>query len=99
RVLARDNKDRRALGPAMIRPRQFSLGYLFLELFWVATSLGLFRAANYDEQGLHGLFLVIAGVAAAGAAFGGLFGNMLAGVGWTLFVATIIGMLLPAVNY
>jgi len=65
----------------MLGKRQFSLGYLLLEMFWFATALGLIRASIGlpEEWSGAGLPLVIAGIGAGGAAIGGLSGHMLAG--------------------
>ncbi|HEY2411750.1 MAG TPA: hypothetical protein VGI40_05890 [Pirellulaceae bacterium] len=62
----------------MLAKQQFSLGYLMLEIFWVAAALGFFRAAfsqNTIPYVATSVFLFI-GVTATGAAIGGLFGRM-----------------------
>jgi hypothetical protein len=83
--------------PGLLRKRQFSLGYLMLEMFWIAAALGSFRAMTVPDNGLSPA-LLIGAVASSGAAIGGLFGNMRAGVGWTLAAGMLLSLFLPAVQ-
>src|SRR5438477_5248530 len=60
---------------AMTKRPQFSLAYLFLEIFWIALALGLMMQAFRlpgDEEGLT-LALLLLSAHAWGAAVGGLF--------------------------
>lgn len=81
----------------MSRPHQFSLAYLFLELFWIALTLGCATQAfrlpesldnDYVQAGLlaiTGLFL--------GTAIGGLFGRMTFGffvAFWTIVAGLVL---------
>lgn len=74
----------------MERRWQFSLAYIFLELFWVAVTLALAREAfwlhfryrsfydGWSEPGKAPIFaaLVIAAVICGSTAIGGIFGRM-----------------------
>src|SRR4029453_10584280 len=89
----------------MLNPRQFSAAYLFLEVFWVAATIGLgtlacgaylHRRSPYDfshssenELGLG--LLVMATAICCGAAIGGVFHRMWLGilVAVTLVVAIV----------
>ena len=66
----------------MLKDRQFSLGYLLLEIFWIAAALGSFRAiaAVPEEYSDAGALLLLMGVVATGAALGGAFRRMTTGV-------------------
>jgi hypothetical protein len=80
----------------MLGKRQFSLGYLLLEIFWVGAALGLFRAAvAVDDSASQPLLL--AGIGATGAAIGGLSGRMRIGAAVAVFLALAIDQLLPKV--
>lgn len=68
----------------MAGPQQFSLGYLFLEVFWIAAALGCatqaYRLPSTPDVYIAGkVLLVTAGAICAGAAFGGMGRNMFAG--------------------
>jgi hypothetical protein len=83
----------------MLGKKQFSFGYVMLEIFWVAVALGFFRAAfspPLEPYDASSLFLFV-GIAAAGAAFGGLFGRMVIGAIAAVAIALLLGLLLPAV--
>jgi hypothetical protein len=64
----------------MKRPWQFSLGYLLLEVFWIALSLGFAtqaaRVAPSPDANLYRSMLILPAIAFAAAAVGGLFGRM-----------------------
>jgi hypothetical protein len=66
----------------MEHPHQFSLGYLFLILFWFALSLGLWRVApswryfGYPAFVDIGQLLQVLMLASMGAAVGGFFKRM-----------------------
>ncbi len=86
----------------MYRP-QFSLSYLFAEVFWIAAALGcatqafrLPRATDVDL--LQALLLCISGLF-AGAAVGGLFGRMIIGflAAFGIIVAGLVGAMVLAV--
>jgi hypothetical protein len=84
----------------MLGTRQFSLGYLLLEIFWVAAALGSFRAimALPEEYAAAGPPLLLAAVVAVGAALGGVFGQMRWGAVLAVLLALVSGLLLlPAV--
>jgi len=75
---------------------QFTLSYLFRIIFWIAVSLGLFRAsAAFDD--IRSLVLFLMATAAAGAAVGGLFGKMIVGALIALIIFIVAAILLPAV--
>jgi len=72
---------------------QFSLAYLFLEIFWIAVALGLMMQAFRlpgDEEGLA-LALLLLSAQAWGAAIGGLFHRMK--TGFFFVSAVIIGVI------
>ena len=81
----------------MIRPHQFSLAYLFLELFWFAAALGCATQAfrlprSLDNEALQAVLLAISGLF-LGTAIGGLIGRMV--FGFLAALGTIaIGLLL-----
>jgi hypothetical protein len=74
----------------MVRPQQVSLAYIFLEMFWIASTLALWRAAyrlyvvhreffggwSPPENGKLFLVLVLAAIFCGGTALGGLIGRM-----------------------
>jgi ABC-type xylose transport system permease subunit len=74
----------------MERPTQFSLAYVFLEMFWIAGTLAAWREShllyfrhreffggwNPSERGTLFLVLVIAAIFCGGTAVGGLVGRM-----------------------
>jgi hypothetical protein len=66
----------------MSSKRQFSLGYLFLEIFWIALALGLttqvFRLDDEAAIWFSAILLLLA-AQAWGAAVGGLFQRMKTG--------------------
>lgn len=82
----------------MLGKRQFSLGYLMLEIFWVAVALGCFRAAfdSTTEPYAATTLFMLAGMVTAGAAIGGLFGRMAIGALVGFGIILVLG-LLPAV--
>ena len=71
-------------------PRQFSLAYLFLEIFWVAVTLAFLRQAwflydryrsffdgwNSKDAQLACYLLVLAALFTSGTVIGGFFGRM-----------------------
>jgi hypothetical protein len=85
----------------MLKRSQFSLRYLLLETLWVAISLGSFRASAIltDEYGGPYWPLFLVGIVTSGAALGGLFGNMLRGAIWTVLIAFVAALLMPAVMH
>ena len=83
----------RIFGTAMTKRPQFSLAYLFLEIFWIAVALGLMTQAFRlpgDEEGLT-LALLLLSAQAWGAAIGGLFHRMR--TGFFFVSAVIIGVI------
>lgn len=76
----------------MAKPPQFSLQYLFLEVFWVASALGCatqaFRMESSNLDVMRGLLALYA-VLCSGAAIGGLFHKMTTGF---LITAGLIGV-------
>ena len=85
----------------MLGKRQFSLGYLLLEISLVGAAMGMFRAATALPEGYEalGLVLLVASVGAGGAAIGGLFGRMLEGVFWAIAFGILAALFMPAVMY
>jgi hypothetical protein len=81
----------------MFNRQQFSLRYLLVEIFLVASALGFFRAAFVIQNGLGALFF-LAGIAVSGAAIGGLFGNFGLGTFWTVVAVMLIWVLLILVG-
>lgn len=74
-------------------PRQYSLGYLFLEIFWIAAALGCATHAYRlpSTPDIYVIWKIQLGIACAicgGAAFGGLFRDMVTGV---LVVHLVLG--------
>ena len=89
----------------MVSPRQFSLAYLFLEIFWIAMTLGLakwahwlyWRCGIYDYwnppiSGILFAALVVGGWITACTAAGGLFGQMRRGA--RLAGGALVGLLI-----
>lgn len=81
----------------MLGKRQFSLGYMLLEISWIGIALGLICASLGPIKPEAQAAFVIAGMLAGSAAIGGLFGQMalgvyctLAGFGMTALVASIV---------
>jgi hypothetical protein len=88
--------------------RQFSLAYLFLEIFWIAVTLALVRQAywlhyryrsDYDswyspDKEVQFDLLVIAAVICAGTAIGGVFHRMRLGAAVTILI--LIGIAVVA---
>jgi len=72
----------------MERPRQFTLAYLFLEVFWVAAALGASRLflANYQPSWL----LFLSAAVSYGIAIGGLFRKMKEGAAISAVIAAVI---------
>lgn len=89
----------------MLRTRQFSLGYLLLEIFWVALALGISRAVFLSWHGNWGTpaelqsdeVLVPLTVFAWSAAIGGMFGRMTAGIAVGVLLLWLSFLLLPVV--
>ena len=73
----------------MKRPPQFSLGYMLLEIFWIALALGLTRAffSLDDEYWVLHTLLMPAAIIVWGTAIGGLVRKMRKGA---LFAAAVI---------
>jgi hypothetical protein len=71
----------------MLGKRQFSLGYLLLEMLWVSLAIGFsckvaaaWQVPVYDDAVvIVNVCSLIAGLACWGAAIGGLFGRMIIG--------------------
>ena len=65
---------------AMKSPWQFSLGYLLVEIFWIALALGFatqaIRVPPSPDANLYRSMLVLPAVVFAAAAVGGLLGRM-----------------------
>jgi len=78
----------------MLGKRQFSLGYMLLETFWIASALGITRwcyltlTSASDEPAI--LFPV--GIVLWATAIGGLFGRM--NVGAMLGVLAIVALII-----
>lgn len=86
--------------------RQFSLAYLFLEIFWIAVTLALLRPAywlhfryrsffdGWNSENAQTVFwlLVLAACFTGGTAVGGLFCRMRLGA--LVVLATLAGMAL-----
>lgn len=60
--------------------RQFSLRYLLLEVTLFSIAFGLLAALPYVGRGALLSWVTFSGIVALGAAVGGLFGRMFAGV-------------------
>jgi hypothetical protein len=90
----------------MVRANQFSLGYLLLEVFWIAIAIAATRAIAVagseetarDSTATFAILIPFAGLFWA-IAIGGLFGRMTAGaaVGFVLFWALLL--FLPGIFY
>jgi hypothetical protein len=78
----------------MQRPRQFTLSYLFLEMFWIAAALGCFSQL-LRVQDVFWMVLVIYGVLFSAVAIGGLFRRMVLGflIGFVLVAFALFGSL------
>lgn len=77
--------------------RQFSSGYLLLEVFWIASALGLtILVVTPGHSHQNNMSLAVAIVVCWGTAFGGLFGQMRIGAALGLFL--ILGMLAMMAN-
>ena len=63
----------------MTSKRQFSLSYLFLEIFWIALAMGLSRLFPTQEYPVKVIISLLFCIS-TGAALGGLFKNMRYGV-------------------
>ena len=88
----------------MAGKRQFSLSYLFLEIFWIALALGITRfviwtfSANSALLDTLRFVLVPGGLACYGASVGGCFGKMRIGAAcgaalffiWLVFFAPTV---------
>ena len=92
----------------MTNKRQFSLAYLFLEIFWIAVTLALARQAYWlhyryrsdydswyspDKEVLFDL-LVVGAIICAGIAVGGVFHRMRQGA--AVAILLLIGIALVA---
>jgi hypothetical protein len=71
----------------VIHNRQYSLRFLFVEVFLFASALGLIRQGLIWGEGF-GTLCVFAALFVIGTALGGLFGSVATG-----FALTIIGIL------
>jgi hypothetical protein len=81
----------------MFVKRQFSLKFVLLEIFWIATACGLFRLAAASFPGWLGVGAILGGAAAVGAAIGGLSDQTISGAVMALVLTIVIGsLLLPA---
>ena len=89
----------------MVSPRQFSLAYLFLEIFWIAMTLGLakwahwlyWRCGIYDYwnppiSGVLFAALVIGAWVTGSTAVGRLFGQMRRGAKFAVW--TLVGLVI-----
>lgn len=85
----------------MLGKQQFSLSYLMLETFWVASALGSFRAGMSlpDDFEWLGLPAILFSVASAGAAIGGLYGRMIMGALIAIALMLIGALFVPAVQH
>jgi hypothetical protein len=80
----------------MFVKRQFSLGFLLLEIFLIATALGLFRASQ-SLPGWEGVAAFLAGASAIGAAIGWLSEQPIYGAVAAVILAAVITCLaMPA---
>jgi hypothetical protein len=81
---------------AMNRPWQFSLGYLFLEIFWIALSLGFatqaMRVPPSPEAELYRTMFILPAIVFAAAAIGGLVGRMDGGF-YAAYGLLVLGLL------
>ena len=84
----------------MALKRRFSLGFMFLEVTWIAIALGLFCAAFQGSKpnDVRAMFFA-AGVLASGTAIGGVFGRMITGVYCALAAFALLGIGLALVGY
>ena len=83
----------------MVRANQFSLGYLLVEVFWIAIAIAATRAiavawsveSDREASATFAILLPFAGLFWA-IAIGGLFGRMTAGaaVGFVIFWAMLL---------
>ena len=78
----------------MLRQRQFSLRWMFLELLWIAAAVGLLRGISHPEP-LWGLVYLFAVLACLGAAVGAVFGSRSDGVAWALLAGVMVSQMLP----
>lgn len=92
----------------MKRPWQYSLAYMFLEMFWIAGALALWREAywlyiryresfggwNPSEKGELFLVLVMAAIFCGGTALGGMFSRMQLGALMGVIVAIVTMVIL-----
>ena len=91
----------------MIRGKQFSLGYLLMEVFWIGLALAATRAifvAMTDDYYLPGGAPMVALLLPFAAwfwitAIGGMFGRMTAGAGIGFVAFWLIVIFMPAVMY
>jgi hypothetical protein len=82
----------------MLAKRQFSLGYLLLELSCIAVSIGLVRSIYLTwnlMQPRPWVYTIPAAIVVVPAAIGGLFGQMRIGaiIGFALMVLYLLGVL------
>jgi hypothetical protein len=71
----------------MLNKRQFSLGFLLIELSLIACALGMFRAGTIPDLGDIAPLLFLAGITLFGLAFGNLFERPILG---TVFATIVI---------
>ena len=83
----------------MLKRRQVSLRFLFIQLTWIAACLGLFRSAIAlrDDYAPVILLLISASAGAGGAAIGGFSGHWIEGIIVAVILAVISMLFLPAV--
>lgn len=88
--------------------RQFSLAYLFLEIFWIAVTLALLRQAYWLHFRYRSFFdgwtsgdteaafclLILAALFAGGTAIGGLFRRMRLGALVVLGILSLIAWMI-----
>jgi hypothetical protein len=74
---------------AMSHARQFSLAYLFWEIFWLAAALGCVTQAFRLSEPFWVVALIY-GILCSGVAIGGLFGRSTIGFLVTLAVVAFV---------
>jgi hypothetical protein len=82
----------------MLGKRQFSLGFLLIELTCVGVALSLFRAVSLFEMEPIGLAFLVGAVLVSGAAVGAWFGRPGSGAAVALVALFVLALFLPGVH-